>query len=532
MGRSLDPPDASSRDIQTPRPCESGDFRAGGDAEGDVEGDAEGDAKGDAAGDVGAMTAIMIAPTIPDVPVFGHGRRAGSEHELEAKTRPCTGEDEAASAAAPEAPPNDPRNSARCQITRHVEGRCIRGRGGGNGLTIKRPQGTFWGMDTQHGPSHSDHMEDRMRYSGYFEMRNEKLREQGVALRREDDASSRAIASVYHNLAARLIENCPAERNKMALEEETRSHKRPRDEMDENGGGKARAGLSTWWESSCGHAVRLLRPKGELARSTDIWQVRVYGPSVVEQNGYKSLTCRANLEAALNKAARYLKVPVNNLVSSKEKKASGLSLPSRAGTETSGALKGMEGACETKQNSVEVGGKPLVEASKQAASRGELSLFNGKVVYFDGRTGDHSALHLSKLVMLHGGACSVTLLHRWGFRGSCLTLSVHQCIYLLTCSTHRNLLCCWQPPRCPHHSHSAFSQKSHACDLREFVWFENAQGHEFHQSGQVRPAGVDIGLDQTRFENVVLFLLHLKLCCKLESIPARPLPRKRLCCWS
>ena len=478
------------------------------------------------------MTAIMIAPTIPDVPVFGHGRRAGSEHELEAKTRPCTGGDEAASAAAPEAPPNDPRNSARCQITRHVEGRCIRGRGGGNGLTIKRPQGTFWGMDTQHGPSHSDHMEDRMRYSGYFEMRNEKLREQGVALRREDDASSRAIASVYHNLAARLIENCPAERNKMALEEETRSHKRPRDEMDENGGGKARAGLSTWWESSCGHAVRLLRPKGELARSTDIWQVRVYGPSVVEQNGYKSLTCRANLEAALNKAARYLKVPVNNLVSSKEKKASGLSLPSRAGTETTGALKGMEGACETKQNSVEVGGKPLVEASKQAASRGELSLFNGKVVYFDGRTGDHSALHLSKLVMLHGGACSVTLLHRWGFRGSCLTLSVHQCIYLLTCSTHRNLLCCWQPPRCPHHSHSAFSQKSHACDLREFVWFENAQGHEFHQSGQVRPAGVDIGLDQTRFENVVLFLLHLKLCCKLESIPARPLPRKRLCCWS
>ena len=34
------------------------------------------------------------------------------------------------------------------------------------------------------------------------------------------------------------------------------------------------------------------------------------------------------------------------------------------------------------------------------------------MVYFDGRTGHHSALHLSKLIMMYGGICSVTFSKR------------------------------------------------------------------------------------------------------------------------
>ncbi|EKX38813.1 hypothetical protein GUITHDRAFT_165129 [Guillardia theta CCMP2712] len=35
----------------------------------------------------------------------------------------------------------------------------------------------FNGVENQHGPSMSDHMEEKMRYKGYFDMRNQKLRE-------------------------------------------------------------------------------------------------------------------------------------------------------------------------------------------------------------------------------------------------------------------------------------------------------------------------------------------------------------------
>jgi hypothetical protein len=45
-----------------------------------------------------------------------------------------------------------------------------------------------------------------------------------------------------------------------------------------------------------------------------------------------------------------------------------------------------------------------------AVKRGsEARVFEGCVVYFDGTTGQHSSMHLSKLVMLHGGNCSMTL---------------------------------------------------------------------------------------------------------------------------
>lgn len=50
-----------------------------------------------------------------------------------------------------------------------------------------------------HGPSHSDHMAERMRYTGYFEMRNQKLAESGSKLRM---GGLDTHASVYAEMSA------------------------------------------------------------------------------------------------------------------------------------------------------------------------------------------------------------------------------------------------------------------------------------------------------------------------------------------
>ena len=50
---------------------------------------------------------------------------------------------------------------------------------------------------------------------------------------------------------------------------------------------------------------------------------------------------------------------------------------------------------------------------------GEARVFGGCVVYFDGTTGLHSSLHLSKLVMMHGGNCHVSLSKRSETRMPC-----------------------------------------------------------------------------------------------------------------
>ena len=248
-------------------------------------------------------------------------------------------------------------------------------------------QGAFLGLDLQHGPSHSDHMEEKMRHSGYWEMRNEKLKEQGAALRVGADAGTRAMASVYRNLAKRFRGADGEER------EETDCTGSEGEKMLPGGGSekKIEAKAVSSWETSCGHIVKLARPKAEVAdydAFVNRWQVRVSGPSILEADGFKKMTCKANVDDALKKAAKYLKISVDDL---QPKRAKDVPIS--------------DGKCEKKAECDSTGRGCLAETTDSA-------IFHGKDLYFDGRTGSHSALHLSKLVMLYGGSVSVTLSKR------------------------------------------------------------------------------------------------------------------------
>lgn len=55
------------------------------------------------------------------------------------------------------------------------------------------------GVDQQHGPCHSDHMAEKMKHPGYYEMRNAKLAENGSKMR---DGGLDTHASVYLEMSA------------------------------------------------------------------------------------------------------------------------------------------------------------------------------------------------------------------------------------------------------------------------------------------------------------------------------------------
>jgi hypothetical protein len=62
-------------------------------------------------------------------------------------------------------------------------------------------------MDQQHGPNHSDHMAEKMKHPGYYEMRNAKLAETGSKMR---DGGLDTHASVYLEMAASASSAAPS----------------------------------------------------------------------------------------------------------------------------------------------------------------------------------------------------------------------------------------------------------------------------------------------------------------------------------
>ena len=157
---------------------------------------------------------------------------------------------------------------------------------------------------------------------------------------------------------------------------------------------------------------------------------------------------RANLHHALHKAASYLSLPLDAISASAcAKKRREL------GEAPAATCSGEDSAAGTSGRQPGQGFLPCVETGTKAtaslpantsahipeadveqrirlvdalgnegagaqAEMGEQTppppLFEGCVLYFDGRTGDLSSFHLSKLVMLYGGMCSVTLSKRCG----------------------------------------------------------------------------------------------------------------------
>ena len=283
-------------------------------------------------------------------------------------------------------------------------------------------EGPFRGMNGMHGPSHSDHMEEKMRYPGYFEQRNAKLRQQGEALR-----SGGPGAKVYRQLAATLRASAgAAERTKP-----TSHWTQVQGDSDECG--QAENPISsnvttavTWWRTECGHTMQVLRPKSCAASASGAWKIRLFGPTVQEAGGYMSLKSRPNMQDALLKAAEHLGVAVDSFAAYRGQGDPQTSTRSESPAAHSEEYEGGGGAGSCKQAPDLV---PSSLSPTRSHAQGEEvggtngrgtcapidrkpSVFEGCVVYFDGRTGLHSALHLSKLIMMYGGICSVTFSKR------------------------------------------------------------------------------------------------------------------------
>jgi hypothetical protein len=375
-------------------------------------------------------------PEMEAQPVEGqpcrHGENGGSGAKSEVGIRPKVPTPCLESTLGPARAPQEDRlrlrrTSKEMTATNGVEANTVlsKGKERGNGSShIGR--GVFFGLDLQHGPLHSDHMEEKMRYSGYWEMRNEKLKEQGAALRVSGDAGARAMASVYRNLAKRFGGADGEER------EDRECAGFEGEKMPRGGGGEKtiEAKAVTSWETSCGHLVKLARPKAEVANSdafVNRWQVRVSGPSILEAGGFKKMTCKANVDDALKKAAKYLKISVDDL---QPRRANCVVLSGSTENNTSNtSLAPLCAPDNTSTISLAPLGAPTLQPisngmcvpkllERDSPGRGCLAeatdsaIFHGKNLYFDGRTGSHSSLHLSKLVMLYGGCVSVALSKR------------------------------------------------------------------------------------------------------------------------